>query len=229
MEHLLIIEDDQAIAELERDYLEMNGFKVDIEHDGIAGLKKALETSYDLLLLDVMLPGENGFEICKKVRREKEIPILMITAKNDDIDKIRGLGIGADDYIVKPFSPNELVARVKAHLARYRRILQKDEETKKEIRIRDLQIDLFSRRVVVNHNEKILTAKEFDLLVFMALHPNHVFTKEELFERIWGLDAIGDNTTITVHVRRIREKIEKEPSKPCYIETVWGVGYRFLK
>ncbi|WP_173918146.1 response regulator transcription factor [Halobacillus sp. Marseille-Q1614] len=227
MERILIIEDEREIAELERDYLEMNGFAVDIEADGAAGLKKALDAEYDLLLLDLMLPGTSGFEICKKVRKEKEIPILMITAKTDDIDKVRGLGLGADDYIVKPFSPNELVARVKAHLARYKRLVKK-EDTEKDIRVRGLHIDRTSRRVFVNGEEKTLTAKEYDLLVFMALHPNRVFSKDDLFERIWGFDALGDNTTVTVHVRRIREKIEDDPSKPKFIDTIWGVGYRFL-
>ncbi|WP_431803438.1 response regulator transcription factor [Halobacillus andaensis] len=227
MEWILVIEDEREIAELERDYLEMNGFVVDIEGDGEAGLQKALQEDYDLLLLDLMLPGTSGFEICKKVRKEKELPILMITAKTSDIDKVRGLGLGADDYIVKPFSPNELVARVKAHLTRYQRLVGK-EDNKKDIRVRGLHIDSSSRRVFVNGEEKTLTAKEFDLLEFMALHPNRVFSKDDLMERIWGFDALGDNTTVTVHVRRIREKIEKNASKPAFIETIWGVGYRFL-
>ncbi|WP_082232036.1 response regulator transcription factor [Halobacillus massiliensis] len=228
MERILIIEDEREIAELERDYLEMNGFTVDIEGDGKIGLKKAMEEEYDLLLLDLMLPGQSGFEICKTVRKEKEIPILMITAKNDDIDKVRGLGLGADDYIVKPFSPNELVARVKAHLARYNRLVKK-KVNENGIRIRGLHIDRASRRVFMNGEEKTLTAKEYDLFLFMALHPNRVFSKEDLFEKIWGLDALADNTTVTVHIRRIREKIEQDPSKPEFIDTIWGVGYRFLK
>ncbi|WP_101842585.1 response regulator transcription factor [Halobacillus sp. Marseille-P3879] len=227
MERILVIEDEREIAELERDYLEMNGFAVDIEGDGEAGLQKALQEDYDLLLLDLMLPGTSGFEICRKVRKEKELPILMITAKTSDIDKVRGLGLGADDYIVKPFSPNELVARVKAHLTRYQRLVGK-EDNKKDIRVRGLHIDSSSRRVFVNGEEKTLTAKEFDLLEFMALHPNRVFSKDDLMERIWGFDALGDNTTVTVHVRRIREKIEENASKPTFIETIWGVGYRFL-
>lgn len=227
MEKILIIEDEVEIAELERDYLEMNGFVVDVETDGKAGLQKAINGDYALLLLDLMLPGIDGFRICKKVRKEKEIPILMITAKNGDIDKIRGLGLGADDYIVKPFSPNELVARVKAHLARYRRLVPK-EDTEKDIYVRGLHIAGASRQVFVNGKERVLTAKEFDLLLFMALHPNRVFSKDELFERIWGFDAMGDNSTVTVHVRRVREKIEAAPSKPTFIDTIWGVGYRFL-
>ncbi|MFG6147511.1 response regulator transcription factor [Halobacillus sp. B23F22_1] len=227
MKRILVIEDEREIAELERDYLEINGYAVDIEGDGEKGLQKALQEDYDLLLLDLMLPGVSGFEICKKVRKEKEVPILMITAKTSDIDKVRGLGLGADDYIVKPFSPNELVARVKAHLTRYQRLVGKEDD--KDITVRGLHIDSASRRVFVNGEEKTLTAREFDLLEFMALHPNQVFSKDDLMERIWGLDALGDSTTVTVHVRRIREKIEEDASKPAYIETIWGVGYRFLK
>ncbi|MFB5662976.1 response regulator transcription factor [Alteribacillus sp. HJP-4] len=227
MDRILIIEDDESIAQLERDYLEMNGFEIDIEADGEAGLQKAESDNYDLILLDLMLPIMNGFEICRQLRKKTEIPILMITAKTDDIDKIRGLGIGADDYIVKPFSPNELVARVKAHLSRYKRLVQR-ENSVREISIKGLRIDQASRRVFLHGEEKTLTAKEYDLLVFLAAHPNRVFNKDELFERIWGLDAIGDNSTITVHIRRIREKIETAPHRQKFIETIWGVGYRFL-
>ncbi|SEH51027.1 DNA-binding response regulator, OmpR family, contains REC and winged-helix (wHTH) domain [Halobacillus karajensis] len=227
MDKILIIEDDPAIADLERDYLEMDGFYVELEEDGTQGLSRGLHGDFDLLLVDIMLPGTSGFEICKKVREKRDIPILMITAKTDDIDKVRGLGIGADDYIVKPFSPNELVARVKAHLSRYKRFIQKEED-KQEIWVKGLHIDLRTRRVKVNEEEVTLTAKEFDLLTFLAQHPHRVFSKEELFEKIWGLDALGDNTTVTVHVRRLRKKIEPHPSQPVFIETVWGVGYRFL-
>ncbi|CDQ18469.1 response regulator transcription factor [Halobacillus karajensis] len=227
MDKILIIEDDPAIADLERDYLEMDGFYVEHEEDGTQGLSRGLHGDFDLLLVDIMLPGTSGFEICKKVREKRDIPILMITAKTDDIDKVRGLGIGADDYIVKPFSPNELVARVKAHLSRYKRFIQKEED-KQEIWVKGLHIDLRTRRVKVNEEEVTLTAKEFDLLTFLAQLPHRVFSKEELFEKIWGLDALGDNTTVTVHVRRLRKKIEPHPSQPVFIETVWGVGYRFL-
>ncbi|WP_449538562.1 response regulator transcription factor [Ferdinandcohnia sp. Marseille-Q9671] len=225
MKQILIVEDETSIAELERDYLEVNGFVVEISNDGKQGLQKALHESYDLLILDVMLPGIDGFEICREIRKEKEIPILMVTAKVEEIDKIRGLGIGADDYIVKPFSPSELVARVKAHLARYERL--KRVVNTDEIEIRGLHIDKESRRVTVNGEERTFTAKEFDLLAFLATHPNKVFSKDHLFERIWGLDSIGDIATITVHIRKIREKIESDPSNPEYIETVWGAGYRF--
>jgi DNA-binding response OmpR family regulator len=223
---ILIIEDDKSIAELERDYLEIDGFSVEIALKGDEGLNKAIKDEVDLVLLDLMLPGLDGFQICKAIRTEKDIPILMISAKKEDIDKIRGLGLGADDYIVKPFSPSELVARVKAHLARYDRLIGKEVQND-GIMIRGLQIDKASRRVFVNNHEVSLTAKEFDLLTFLALHPNHVFSKDELFERLWGLDSLGDISTVTVHIRKIREKIETDSSNPQYIETVWGAGYRF--
>ena len=228
MNTVLIIEDDRSIAELERDYLEMNGFKVEIATNGQDGLRKAIHENYDLLILDLMLPGINGFDICKVVRETKDIPILMVTAKKEEIDKMRGFNFGADDYIVKPFSPSELVMRVKAHIARYNRLVNRDENID-EILIRGLLIDLGARRVTVNGEEKILTAKEFDLLTFLATHPNHVFNKNHLFERIWGVDALGDVSTVTVHIRKIREKIEKDPANPDYIETIWSVGYRFKK
>ncbi|MCJ7840090.1 response regulator transcription factor [Lederbergia sp. NSJ-179] len=226
MKKILIIEDERSIAELERDYLEIDGYSVDIETDGEAGLKQALTQDYDLLLLDLMLPGLDGFAICKKIRQAKDIPILMVSARKEDIDKIRGLGLGADDYIVKPFSPSELVARVKAHLARYHRLVGKDERVN-SIHARGLQIDQGSRKVRVHEKEVTLTTKEFDLLTFLASHPNRVFSKEHLFERIWGLDSMGDIATVTVHIRKIREKIELDPSNPEFIETVWGAGYRF--
>lgn len=227
MKTILIIEDDKSIAELERDYLEIEGFSVDIAFTGQDGLNKALlDEKIDLVLLDLMLPGTDGYQICKEIRIKKDIPILMVSAKKEDIDKIRGLGLGADDYVVKPFSPSELVARVKAHLSRYDRLISK-EIGYEEIMIRGLRIDQGSRKVFVNNIEVILTAKEFDILTFLALHPNHVFSKEQLFEKIWGIDSLGDISTVTVHIRKIREKIETESSDPQYIETVWGAGYRF--
>lgn len=226
MKNILIIEDEISIAELERDYLEINGFHVDIETSGEIGLYKALKQDYHLILLDIMLPEKNGFEICKHIRDVKDIPILLVTAKREDIDKIRGLGLGADDYIVKPFSPSELVARVKAHLSRYERLVGNERITA-GIRVRGLKIDKAARQVFMNEKEIVLTNKEFDLLLFLVTHPNHVFSKDHLFERIWGLEAMGDVTTVTVHVRKIREKIEIDPSNPQYIETVWGAGYRF--
>lgn len=227
MKTILIIEDDKSIAELERDYLEIEGFSVEIAFTGQDGLNKALlDEKIDLVLLDLMLPGTDGYQICKEIRIKKDIPILMVSAKKEDIDKIRGLGLGADDYVVKPFSPSELVARVKAHLSRYDRLISK-EIGYEEIMIRGLRIDQGSRKVFVNNIEVILTAKEFDILTFLALHPNHVFSKDQLFEKIWGIDSLGDISTVTVHIRKIREKIETESSDPQYIETVWGAGYRF--
>lgn len=227
MKRILIIEDDISIAELERDYLEINGFKVDIENTGDQGLEKAKMQKYDLIILDLMLPKVDGFEICRQIRSEKDTPILMVSAKKEDIDKIRGLGLGADDYMTKPFSPSELVARVKAHISRYERLTGSKTESRNQIEVRGLTIDESSRRVYVHGKEVLLTTKEFDLLVFLASNPNRVFKKEELFEKLWGLDSQGDISTVTVHIRKIREKIEKDPSNPQYIETIWGVGYRF--
>lgn len=224
---LLIIEDDEAIGELERDYLELSGFDVEIETSGRTGLKRALEEKFDLFILDLMLPGVDGFEICKRIRKEKNTPILMVSAKKDDIDKIRGLGLGADDYITKPFSPSELVARVKAHLARYERLISSSVPENEMIEIRGLKIDRTARRVYVNGVETPFTSKEFDLLAFLAQNPNHVFTKEELFKKIWAQESVGEIATVTVHIKKIREKIEFNSSKPQYIETIWGVGYRF--
>lgn len=228
MKRILIIEDDQVIAEVEKDYLESNGYKVEIATSGDIGLKKALGEDYDLIILDLMLPNIDGFEICKNIRNEKNIPILMVSAKKEEIDKIRGLGLGADDYLTKPFSVGELVARVKAHLTRYDRLTTDHLINKKdEIQIHGIRIDKMSRKVFVNEKEISLTSKEYDLLMFLAIHPNRVFTKDELFEKIWGLDAIGDNATVTVYIGKLREKMENDPSKPQYIETIWGVGYRF--
>ena len=227
MSKILIVEDEESIAELEKDYLELSGFTVEIENNGTAGLKRALSEEFDMFILDLMLPGTDGFEICKKVREKKNMPIIMVSAKKDDIDKIRGLGLGADDYMTKPFSPSELVARVKAHLARYERLIGSAVEENKVIEIRGLKIDTTARRVWVNGVEKNFTTKEFDLLTFLASHPNHVYTKDELFSEIWDMESIGDIATVTVHIKKIREKIEYDTSNPQYIETIWGVGYRF--
>ena len=224
---ILIIEDEISIAELEKDYLELSGFEVLIEPDGEKGLGTALGSDFDLIILDLMLPGLDGFEICRRVREKKDTPILMVTAKKDDIDKIRGLGIGADDYITKPFSPSELVARVKAHLSRYERLTGSARSANEVIEIRGLKIDKSARRVWVDDTEKQLTTKEFDLLCFLAEHPNRVYTKQELFREIWEMDSVGDIATVTVHIKKIREKIEYDTSRPQYIETIWGVGYRF--
>ncbi|MEE1312699.1 MAG: response regulator transcription factor [Lachnospiraceae bacterium] len=227
MSKILIVEDELSIAELEKDYLELSSFEVDIETDGKSGLEQALEGEYDMIILDLMLPEMDGFEICKKIRAQKDIPILMVSAKKDDIDKIHGFGLGADDYITKPFSPSELVARVKAHLARYERLVGSNVQENDIIEIRGIKIDKTARRVYVNGEEKAFTTKEFDLLTFLASNPNRVFKKEELFNKIWDMESIGDIATVTVHIKKIREKIEFDTSKPQYIETIWGVGYRF--
>lgn len=224
---ILIIEDEESIAELEKDYLELSGFEVQIENLGDTGLKVALEKDFNLILLDLMLPEVDGFKICKQVREKKNTPILMVSAKKDDIDKIRGLGLGADDYITKPFSPSEMVARVKAHLARYERLIGSGVQENEIIEIRGLKIDKTARRVYLNGEEKIFTTKEFDLLTFLAQNPNRVFSKEELFKKIWDMDSVGEIATVTVHIKKIREKIEFSTAKPQYIETIWGVGYRF--
>lgn len=230
MKKILIVEDDKSIAELEQDYLEINGFKEEIALTGVSGLEKAINKEYDLILLDVMLPGKDGFEICQEIRKVKEIPILLVTAKKDDIYIIRGLGIGADDYIVKPFSPSELVARVTAHMNRYERLTSMDKTHGKSqniISIGRLNINSDSRRVYIGDTEIKLANKEFELLVFLASNPNIVFSKDTLLDRIWGEESFGDTSTVTVHINRIREKIEIDTSNPQYIETVWGAGYRF--
>lgn len=227
MSRILIIEDELAIAELEKDYLELSQFEVVIETRGDSGLELAMGENFDLIILDLMLPNVDGFEICRQIREEKNTPIIMVSAKKDDIDKIRGLGLGADDYMTKPFSPSELVARVKAHLARYERLIGSGVKENEIIEIRGIKIDKTARRVYINGEEKTFTTKEFDLLTFLAQNPNHVFTKEELFKEIWDMESIGDIATVTVHIKKIREKIEANTSKPQYIETIWGVGYRF--
>ena len=227
MSRILIVEDEIAIAELEKDYLELSGFEVEVENDGMTGLARALAEEFDLFILDLMLPGIDGFEICKQIREKKNTPILMVSAKKDDIDKIRGLGLGADDYVTKPFSPSELVARVKAHMSRYNRLIGSSVVENDIIEIRGIKIDKTARRVWINGEEKQFTTKEFDLLTFLAENPNHVYTKEELFREIWDMESIGDIATVTVHIKKIREKIEMDTSKPQYIETIWGVGYRF--
>lgn len=227
MSKILIVEDEMAIAELEKDYLEMNGFEVDVCGDGKEGSQIATEKEYDLIILDLMLPGMDGYEVCRKIRESKDIPIIMISAKKEDLDKIYGLGMGADDYMTKPFSPSELVARVKAHLSRYERLVGQTKNKNEVIEIRGLRIDKTARRVFVEGEEKIFTTKEFDLLTFLASHPNHVFSKAELFREIWDMESVGDIATVTVHIKKIREKIDDTTDKPLYIETIWGVGYRF--
>jgi DNA-binding response OmpR family regulator len=228
MKRILIIEDNKEIAELERDYLEINGFEIEIATEGDRGLAAALSNDYNLILLDLMLPNRDGFELCREIRKKRDIPILMVTAKKESIDKIRGLGLGADDYIVKPFDPAELVARVKAHLARYERLTSVDKSApEQEIIVGKLRILPEAWRVYVGDEEVKLTNKEFELLVFLATNPNIVFTKDRIFDRVWGMDSIGDAATVIVHINRLREKIESDSSNPKYIETVWGAGYRF--
>lgn len=227
MSRILIVEDEVAIADLEKDYLELSGFQVEIENSGESGRRRSLEEDFDLIILDLMLPEVDGFEICRQIREKKNIPVIMVSAKKDDIDKIRGLGLGADDYMTKPFSPSELVARVKAHLARYERLVNSSVQENDIVEIRGIRIDKTARRVWIGNEEKTFTTKEFDLLTFLAQNPNHVFTKEELFRKIWNMESVGDIATVTVHIKKIREKIERHSSKPQYIETIWGVGYRF--
>jgi DNA-binding response OmpR family regulator len=227
LKKILIVEDEITIAELERDYLEINGYEVSMAHTGSAALKLVFEKEFDLVILDLMLPEIDGFEICKRIREKLEIPILMISAKKEDIDKVRGLGLGADDYLTKPFSPNELVARVKAHISRFERLSGK-EKKKKTLNIRNLTIQPESRRVYVDKDEITLTTKEYDLLYFLATNANQVFSKDILLDRIWGMDCYVDTATVTVHIGKLREKIEKTSnySTPL-IETIWGAGYRF--
>lgn len=229
MKKVLIIEDDDAIAGLISDYLEVANFEPTICLDGESGFKNIKNNDYDLVLLDIMLPGIDGFEILRRIRDSIDIPVLLVSAKKEEFDKIKGLGLGADDYITKPFSPSELVARVKAHISKYERLKNKFEADNniKTISIRGLDIQVESMRVFVNSNEVFLAQKEFELLLFMAKNPNRVFNREELFEKIWGMEALGDSATVTVHIARIREKIEADPANPQYIETVWGAGYRF--
>ncbi|MDD2234763.1 MAG: response regulator transcription factor [Desulfitobacteriaceae bacterium] len=227
---ILIIEDDLSIAELQKDYLAVAGFDVNVCSNGLAGFKVLQENEVDLLILDIMLPGMDGLEILQSMKEEKDIPVLLVSAKKEEIDKIKGLSFGADDYITKPFSPGELVARVKAHLENYERLKQRFSEGVKQgnvLKIRGLKINKDSHRVFVRGQEVSLAQKEFGLLLYLAQNPNRVFGREELFERVWGLDALGDSATVTVHIARVREKIESDPSNPQYIETVWGAGYRF--
>lgn len=226
MTRILIIEDELSIAELEKDYLELSDFTVEIETDGDKGLIRALKEDFDLFILDLMLPGRDGFDILRQIREESNTPVLLVSAKKDDEDKIKGLGLGADDYITKPFSPSELVARVKAHLARYQALTTGRTENN-ILEIRGLSIDRSTRRVTVNGTEKALTQKEYELLLFLAQHPNRVFTKQELFQELWDSDGIGESATVTVHIQKLRDKIELDKSNPQYIETTWGVGYRF--
>jgi len=229
MKRILIIEDDRLAADLERDYLEASGFEVEIVGNGTEGQAKAEAEDFDLLLLDVMLPGKNGFDICREIRQKKNLPIILLTARTEDIDKVIGLGLGADDYIVKPFNPTEMVARVQAHIRIHERLLGETTAKKDEISFGELVISVPHRRVTVRGKEVNLKNREYELLYFLASNPGIVFSKDTLFDRIWGMDSVGDTATVMVHVNRIREKIEKNPQKPEYILTVWGAGYKFAE
>lgn len=226
MPRILIVEDDEAIAAVERDYLEVDQFEVEIAADGNVGLALGLSGKFDLILLDLMLPGIDGFTVCRKLREQVDIPILMVTARQEDIDKIRGLGLGADDYIEKPFSPSVLVARVKAHLARYQRLTQ-PASFSSEVALGKIRLNTDTHRVYVDGKEIELKNKEYELLLFFMLNVDIVFSRETLYEKIWGMDALGDSATVAVHINRLRDKIENDPGNPRYIQTVWGAGYRF--
>lgn len=226
MKNILIIEDDSNIAELEKDYLKLNGYQADIESNGDSGLTRALGGAYDVIIVDLMLPGKSGFEIIRQIREKYEIPILVVSAKTEDIDKIRGLDLGADDYLTKPFSPAELLARIKSHISRYER-LKGNASNLDVISHRGLEINTSSHKVFSNGKEVQMTAKEYELLLFLASNPNIVFSKEQLYETIWGQDYLGDTATVPVHIQKIRRKIEKDPAEPSFIETLWGYGYRF--
>ena len=223
---ILIIEDDDDIASIEQDYLEVSGYEVKVEENGTRGLTEAMTGDYDLILLDVMLPGMDGFQICRKLRDKIDVPIMMVTAKRTDIDKIRGLGFGADDYIEKPFSPGVLVAKVKSQLAQYERLKGKPHE-KKCITIGDISLESDTHRVFVRGQEKVLPNKEFKLLEFLMLHADVVHSRETLYTRIWGMDSLGNTATVPVHINRLREAVEEDPAAPKHILTIWGVGYKF--
>ena len=223
---ILIVEDDDDIASIERDYLEVGGYEVKVEENGTAGLTEALTGEYDLILLDIMLPGMDGFQIVRKLRDKIDIPIMMVTARRSDIDKIRGLGFGADDYIEKPFSPGVLVARVKSQLAQYER-LKGTEERRKKICIGGITLEPATHRIFVRGMEKVLPNKEFQLLEFLMVHADVVFSRESLYTRIWGMDSLGNTSTVPVHINRLREAVEEDPSNPKHILTIWGVGYKF--
>jgi DNA-binding response OmpR family regulator len=230
MKRILIVEDDQSIANLQRDYLELSGYSVKMVNNGTDGLRALKEDAFELVILDIMLPDIDGFEVLRSIRKHDDIPVLLVSARAEEIYKVNGLGLGADDYITKPFSSGELVARVSAHLKKFERMKERFGKGMEgsSIQIRGLELQKDARRVFVNGNEVVLAQKEFDLLLFLVQYPNRVFGKEELFERIWGMDAMSDASTVTVHIARIREKIEETPSKPQYIGTVWGSGYRFM-
>mgnify|MGYP002766551059 CR=1 FL=1 len=227
MKRILIVEDDEDIASIEKDYLEVSGYQVHVEINGTRGLTEALSSDYDLILLDIMLPGMDGFQICRKLRDKLDIPIMMVTAKRTDIDQIRGLGFGADDYIEKPFSPGVLVAKVKSQLAQYERLKGKPKEGQR-ITLGDIALESDTHRVFARGEEKTLPNKEFKLLEYLMLHPDVVYSRETLYTRIWGMDSLGNTATVPVHINRVREAVEKDPAHPKHILTIWGVGYKFV-
>lgn len=227
MKHILIIDEDASAADLERDYLEINSFTVTVEHSGMAGFQRALKGDIHLVIMEICLEDVNGFELCRELRSRIDIPIMVVSSRKEEIDKIRCLGVGADDYMTKPFSPNELVARVKAHLSCYDRLNRKNKQGNDCINVNGIRIDKTARRVSANGDEIVFTTKEFDLLVFLASHPNRVFSKDELFSEVWGMHSMGDVATVTVHIKKIRQKVEQQLGRPSSIETVWGSGYRF--
>lgn len=223
---ILIIEDDESIAEIQKDYLEMSGYSVDCAYDGESGMQKYISGQYSLIILDLMIPKMSGFEILEKIAEKKKIPVIIVSARDEELSKIKGLNLGADDYITKPFGMGELLARVNSHIKTYGKFSTAASKDRL-LEVGNLKINEPDRRVYIDGKEVILKQKEFDLLLFMMKNPNRVFSKDELFERVWGFDALSDTTTVTVHIARIREKIEKNPAKPEYIMTVWGSGYRF--
>ncbi len=223
---ILIVEDDVDISVIEEAYLESAGFHTKIVADGLSIKKIIQEESFDLILLDLMLPNKSGYEICMEIRDLIDIPILMVTAREETVDKIRGLGLGADDYIVKPFDPAELLARVNANLRQYERMQKNQKDNLEEIKIHDLRILVNSWKVYKGEKEIKFPNREFEILKFFAMNPNIVFTKEQIFEKIWGYDYVNDNATVMVHINRIRDKIEDDSKNPQILETVWGVGYR---
>lgn len=227
MAAILIIEDDSDIAEIERDYLELGGYRVTVSPDGVSGAAEALGGKYDLVLLDLMLPGKDGFTVLREIRAGSDVPILLVTARREDVDKIRGFGFGADDYVEKPFSPSVLVARVKAHLSRMERIRPGKERKDAVLSFGELSLNTETHRLFRDGTEIPLKNKEYELLAFLMRHPDRVFGREDLYEHIWGLESMGDNITVAVHINRLREKIERDPQNPRYLQTVWGAGYRF--
>jgi DNA-binding response OmpR family regulator len=226
MSRILIVEDEVAIADLEKDYLELSGFEVEVENDGTSGLARALAEDFDLFILDLMLPGIDGFEICKRIREKKNTPILMVSAKKDDIDKIRGLGLGADDYVTKPFNPLELVARVKSQLRRYTTLSSNDAAGDKVYEAGGLLVNDDLKKVTVDGEEVKLTPIEYNILLLLLKNKGKVYSINEIYESIWNEEAIGADNTVAVHIRHIREKIEINPKEPRYLKVVWGVGYK---